>query len=53
MTLDEFIEKQRQDLIEFQKQWLAQISDANLPFPDWMDYFWGWSEQEWYKENKE
>jgi hypothetical protein len=53
MTLEEFIKKHKADLEKFQNEWLAQVSDANLDFPEWMDYFWGWSEQEWYKENRE
>jgi hypothetical protein len=51
MTLQEFIEKHLQDLEIFQKQWLAQVQNADLEYPIWMDYFWGWSEQEWDKEN--
>jgi hypothetical protein len=51
MKLQEFIEKHRADLEEFERQWLTQVSDADLEFPIWMDYFWGWCEQEWDKEN--
>lgn len=53
MTLDEFVKKQKANLDEFQTQWLAQIKNANEEFPDWMDFFWAWSEQKWEKESRE
>lgn len=52
MTLEEFIEKQKQDLDKFHKEWINQVSNADFDYPDWIDYFWGWEGKKWNREDE-
>ena len=57
MTLQEFVEKHRENLEKFRKVWIYGASTNNWPteleYPDWQDQLRAWLESEWDKENKE
>jgi len=59
MTLNEFIEEQKENLEKFRKVWITGIAKTHFPFPteleypDWQDQFRAWLEDAWEKENEE